>query len=321
MALKHNDIISFGFNISKCYKIKDKNAFIYRVIRDDVETINIFDSDDEDDVDNDEVIVLDSDSNESDDDEITDINNVIIDSSDEDSYDSDASIHSTDSHQSFVVTNIIVNEDIDGNEDEDEVLVTTKTDHPVSKLDSNVPTTNVTLNGTKQNDEITTKNDNNKNTESTSIESDVLTIETSANNDEQLPIKPLDITLECSVERVKQSMLMKAKKSVSLITARPLRKRRRTMTENEYEQVKANREQKRQLLATERGQHPLTTEEEKRIRHERLAQIAQEEKDAKLAAAALLGEPKRTIIVPKVKITQVSRGELLAVEMLADANK
>lgn len=46
-SLGANDIISFGFNTASIYDVNDKNAFIYRLVKEVIETIDIDDSDDE----------------------------------------------------------------------------------------------------------------------------------------------------------------------------------------------------------------------------------------------------------------------------------
>lgn len=45
--LENNDIISFGFNTASVYDINDKNAFIYRLVKESIETIDLSDDDDE----------------------------------------------------------------------------------------------------------------------------------------------------------------------------------------------------------------------------------------------------------------------------------
>lgn len=46
--MENNDIISFGFNTASVYDINDKNAFIYRLVRESIECIDLMLSDDED---------------------------------------------------------------------------------------------------------------------------------------------------------------------------------------------------------------------------------------------------------------------------------
>lgn len=47
--MENNDIISFGFNTASVYDINDKNAFIYRLVKESIETIDLSDDDDDDD--------------------------------------------------------------------------------------------------------------------------------------------------------------------------------------------------------------------------------------------------------------------------------
>lgn len=47
--LENNDVISFGFNTACVYDINDKNAFIYRLVKECIETIDLMLSDDDDD--------------------------------------------------------------------------------------------------------------------------------------------------------------------------------------------------------------------------------------------------------------------------------
>lgn len=45
-ALEQDDIISFGFNTASVYDVNDKNAFIYRLVKENIEVIDLDDSDD-----------------------------------------------------------------------------------------------------------------------------------------------------------------------------------------------------------------------------------------------------------------------------------
>lgn len=337
----HNDIISFGFNCLKLYNIKDKQAFIYRMIKEaDLDTINIYDSDENDDAnDDDVVVVLDSDSadeNDSeiasddatDDERIRDIDDdVIISSDDDDYYDSDDdSIGSGD----FVVTQRVknlpqsvtvdlnVDDDIEQttspnepkNTDatEDEVIKDQKPDEAASStstravVEENVEKdvtseVNGTAGGTNSTDGGANAAEGGTSAPETiahAADGDTDTIEEVTDTKEG-PTKPFRSELN-------------VRRGIRLISAQPLRKRRRTITESEYEDSKKQREQKRLARA------------------ERLAQIAVDEKEKQTAAATGApngsdAESKRPVAVPKVKISQVSRAEMLATDMLADSSK
>lgn len=53
-ALENNDIISFGFNTASVYDINDKNAFIYRLVKESIETIDLMLSDDDEEAEGDD---------------------------------------------------------------------------------------------------------------------------------------------------------------------------------------------------------------------------------------------------------------------------
>lgn len=347
MELGHNDIISFGFNCLKLYNIKDKQAFIYRVVREaDLDTINIYDSDENDDAnDDDVVVVLDSDSADggypeiasdaseaTEDDNVRDIDDdVIISSDDDDYYDSDDSIGSGD----FVVTQRVENRaqrpTIDLNADDDIELTSLEQSNKHDVIDDQVdkevdkeqksddaaPTTSTgaiqletlekdvapILNGAED-EAVPEKSD------AKATQDEISAPETSANtsaSDRDTIVEVAEHTNESATRTFRSDA--NVRRGIQVISAQPLRKRRRTITEREYEDSKKQRDQKRSARA------------------ERLAQIAADEKEKSAIAAAAAApnlneaESKSPVAVPKVKISQVTRAEMLATDMLADSLK
>lgn len=343
----HNDIISFGFNCLKLYNIKDKQAFIYRVVKEaDLDTINIYDSDENDDAnDDDVVVVLDSDSGDggypeiasdaseaTEDDNVRDIDDdVIISSDDDDYYDSDDSIGSGD----FVVTQRVenraqaptINLNANDNVIEPTSLEQSKkhdvTDEQIDKevnkeqeRDDAAPTTSTGAIPTETVEKEVMPISNGAADEATAGASDKKQDETNAPEtptntsatDRDTILEVTEHTNERDTTRPFHSDA-NIRRGIQVISAQPLRKRRRTITEREYENSKKQRDQKRS------------------VRAERLAQIAADEKE-KLANAAAATTPncneaesKSSVAVPKVKISQVSRAEMLATDMLADSLK
>lgn len=306
----------------------------------DLDTINIYDSDENDDAnDDDVVVVLDSDSTDGGDSEIisdaseaTDEDNVrdidddvIISSDDDDYYDSDGSVGSGD----FVVTQRVKNcaqpTTIDLNADdvvehtspEPDQKKNDATDVQIveemnekQKSDDVASSTSTSAIATEK--EVTTKS-NGTAGETNSTEGDAKATEGDANTSET--IANITDRNTNTVEGVKEPNESATKvfrsdtnerRGIQVISAQPLKKRRRTITESEYEDSKKQREQKRLARA------------------ERLAQIAIDAKEKQATTAASNGNDadfKRPVAVPKVKISQVSRAEMLATDMLADSTK
>lgn len=380
--LGHNDIISFGFNCLKLYNIKDKQAFIYRVIKEaDLDTINIYDSDENDDANDDVVVVLDSDSTDGDDSEIgsdmseaTDDDNimrdidddVIISSDDDDYYDSDDSIGSGD----FVVTQRVKQPPtIDLNTDDEPTSPEQKradaNDHQADKeerkepkpdeaasstdavaststvavgeADANVivtsngtaPETNSTEGeaGTTECDMKTAESDAKAEkgepeagvrdveiaeNEAKAAEADTKTTESETNSTEIAKTTSSGDTQREGIEEATEinegatkSLRSGAneRSSARIHSAQPLRKRRRTITEREYEETKKQREQKRLARA------------------ERLTQIALEEKEKPATTSnGNENESEPIVTAPKAKISQASPAEMQVTDLLGDAS-
>lgn len=320
--LGHNDIISFGFNCLKLYNIRDKQAFIYRMIKEaDLDTINVYDSDD-DANDDDVVVVLDSDStdgNDSDDERIRDIDDDVIISSDDDIYydSDDDSIGSGD----FVVTqrvknlpqpvtvDLLADDDIEHtttspieqkktDATDDQVIKDQKPDDAASSTSKTaLAEQNVEKDATSEVNG-TAGGTNSTGGDANAAEGGTSESVTVADGDTATIAKVAD-TKEDPTKSIRSEM--NARSGIRLISAQPLRKRRRTITEREYEDAKKQRQQKR------------------------LAQIAVDEKEKQTAATGTPNgdetESKRPVAVPKVKISQVSRAEMLATDMLADSSK
>ncbi|XP_055312587.1 dentin sialophosphoprotein-like [Sitodiplosis mosellana] len=104
------------------------------------------------------------------------------------------------------------------------------------------------------------------------------------------------------LERLRRNLAEKAPKQVSYTKAQPLRKRRQTISEDEYNQRKLAKK--------------LDSETAKRIRHERLAKIGEKEKAKRDEAAEIAANTIRVTTAPKVK-NIISRGEQLLTDMLA----
>lgn len=302
MRLQHNDLISFGFSTSKVYNIRDKNAFIYRVMKDDIETIDLNDSE-EDDVDTSAVIEIDSGSDdelspaneaeesENTDSELQDIDDDIVISSDDggDIYEENGEDEMPEDEGSsdsggFVVTDVIVNEGM-GAEG--------------SGADSSPKSAKVA-------DALTEATSEPADTGKDEV---IMSVTTNPNAND----------FQSRVDRVKQSVNAKRQKKAAFISAQPIKKRRRTVTEVEYESMNTLRAAKR--INPMALQKAVGTSSDKQLlaqkRAERLAQVAQEQKEAKKALNGQDDGIKRAVVTPRVKNSQVSRAEMLTIEMLA----
>lgn len=102
------------------------------------------------------------------------------------------------------------------------------------------------------------------------------------------------------LSKVRKRIAEKAQKKTSVTNAKPIRKRRRTYTENEYKQ----------------RVDKIDPQAVKRLRLERLAKIAADKKAEKEAHGEGSGEQHRTQFVPRVKNTSVSRSAMLSEDML-----
>lgn len=267
------------------YDINDRNVLIYRIVYDSgLETINVYSSDEEDDVDNDVVIVLDSDSEA-----MSEIN------SDDDSSDGDGSYGSVE-----------INED------------SMEADHAENRNNSSDSSSHVEGEGNVVDQEP--KNGNQEDESGISIEPKIETDET--NHIEEppseesivskteipktapsgsIPSSSYDQEMEEKLQRVRARI--NPQKTVPIITAQPLRKRRKTITEREYEAGA------KKCVPSESTS--MSAEDLKQQRQERLANIAMRNNAAKAAAedASKESRPKTT---PKVKITQKSRFDMLS---------
>lgn len=311
MELKHNDLLSFGFNTSKIYNIRDRNAFIYRVMKDDIETIDLGDSD-EDDVDSNIVIEIDSDSDshQSLDEEIEEENSecdlqnidddIVISSDDgDDIYEGSDDIDYNEDDASndsgdFVVTDVIVNS-------ENNIEAENESNFANRKIEN--------LEVGKKENQIMPNNDNvkPKTNENGSSEAIVST------NSSKLVDKTQD-DFQARIDRVKESINRKRQKNIAIIAPQPLKKRRRTVTEQEYEDMNARKYEKKTILLANQleDKHVLAQK-----RAERLAQVAHDQKEAKKALLSDKDEDiRRAVVTPRVKNTQMSRAEMLTMEML-----
>lgn len=124
---------------------------------------------------------------------------------------------------------------------------------------------------------------------------------TNAANDERLAER-LDI--------VKRRVAENIPRKINMTKAQPLRKRRRTLTESEYQSHKIYKANKQ-----------LTTEG-KQLRKEKLADVERRRKEAEAAALAAAAATatdtsERIPFVPKVKNVSISRGEQLLTDLMA----
>lgn len=107
------------------------------------------------------------------------------------------------------------------------------------------------------------------------------------------------------VEKVKRK-LKQPKTAVHLSSPHPIRKRRKTITESDYNQHKGEK---------------CGAEEIKRLRAEKLRQIEENKKSAKESNEHTNEVNERIPFVPKVKNATVSRGDLLSSDMMASGSK
>lgn len=326
------------------YDVHDKNAFIYRLVKEDIETIDLDDLDDSDEempapskgkiIDIDDKVIdipSDSDSEYSGSEclqNIEDVKDAESSSSVEMSDDfeessSNESIESdeSDDYGNFVVTNTILkcgtptetialDEDSSASEREaeaqpsndDQTSVQSEPDKDKEKdkkTESNgmVIEEPSTSEASKSNDTPSTTNDN--------AVSSVNDKKPSENQAEEAKVESTtQISDETRLANLKRRLAENQPKRTAITKPQPLKKRRQTLTESEYNERKVERKR--------------TAEEQKRIRKERLAQIGIQQKEARDAAAEEAGEPIRVLQMPKVKISSTSRAENLCTDMLAD---
>lgn len=381
--LEQNDMISFGFNTASVYDVNDKNAFIYRLVKEQIETIDIDDSEDEEapssklnattkdkfiEIAN-KVIDIDSDSDsnysgdeclqniEEMEEENTSNSSIIIDGDEsysDDYSESDESLGSEE--ENFMITKTILKcgtptETIALDEDDDEVPDAVESIQPEQGDDNadnctiEVPSTSGKSKDKQKSTESDAKITENEakstvediqSTENVtkSVEKDTPSIGVNQKADEaqqtddqksetaQKSTPESDNQAEARtsksaqsatsserLEKLRQSIVQKTQKKIALTNAQPVRKRRQTITEDEYNKRK---QQKAKDIA-----------KQKQLRREKLAEIAQnnKEKVEYEEAAKLATNLNRVQAVPKVKITTVTRSEQLCTDMLASDKK
>lgn len=343
--LEQNDLISFGFNTASVYDIKDKNAFIYKLSKEDIVTIDIDDSDSDDDdniptkpkekfieIDN-KVMVIDSDSdpNYSGDECLQDIDDAEDEeNSDIDSFDSlDPSDDDSDSVQyyesddeKFVVTKTILKcatptETISLDEDDDDVPADEENDK--TENGTVEPSTSTKVDEKKEIDEkpeesgVKLEDEESKDGEPKDGDQKH-TVEGSENenDDEKPPAKIIKLDPEPSTSKaellsnIKKRLAEMVPKKIGLIEAKPQKVRRRRQTMLEADYNERLQNKK------------VYMEMQKQLRRERLAIMGEKEKVAREATTEIVTEPKQINFVPKVKNTSVSRGEQLCSDLLAN---
>ncbi|XP_031636121.1 probable serine/threonine-protein kinase kinX [Contarinia nasturtii] len=372
--LEQNDMISFGFNTASVYDINDKHAFMYRLVKEKIETINIDDSDDDDDdgtppppvvkdkfiaIDN-RVIDIDSDSDsnysgdeclknieEFKDEESVGSSVQFEDDSSIDNYSDsiESSVGSGD--ENFVVTKTILKcttptETISLDEDDEDDVpdvqaqnqddaqiseisdkasngtiekpsTAMETDEPTKSTETQAPELKLTeIDTTSKEDDQQSEDSENSmpgcSSKTRSEENNARKPSTESDNHvETSPSKEEEKELESRLEGLKRKLAEKPQKKISLIKAQPLRKRRSTITEEEYLKRKKIKQQ-------------IDPEQSRQMKRERLAIIGEQQKARRIAAAESVGESNRPKNMPKVKINAVSRGEQLCTDMLALGN-
>lgn len=103
--------------------------------------------------------------------------------------------------------------------------------------------------------------------------------------------------------KLKRRLADKTPRTTTTIKPQPLKKRRKTITEHEYNQRKQAKK--------------MNTEQSKLIRKQHLAELGNKEKAKREAAAENAIESHRIPFVPKVKNCSVSRAEQLCTDFLA----
>lgn len=293
LQLRHGDIICFGFDISKVYDINDRNVLIYRVVHDtDLETIQIFDSDEEDDdVDNDAVICLDSDSEA-----MSELNSAASSDEDDEEYgdeDVDQASEFEVGEEKFVA---------DDNEPQNENGVHSTSDD-MKMLGVNTEDDQEELahgNGTLKEEPSVSENEAQATkaepaeTRATKAEP----AETQATETDDA--KPKLNEEEEKLERVRQFAKANQPKAIPIINPQPIRKRRKTITQQDYQA-----DPKKFQPSCSTG-----NPEFKKMRAELLAKVAIEQNAKKAATQQATNEP-RSKTTPKVKITTNTRSDLL----------
>lgn len=334
VALQNGDVICFGFNIGSVYDINDPNVFTYLLKKEAIVTIDL-DSDDEctaqtsrqaDTTEQqDNVFEIDSDSEHSGDECFEDIDDVEDESeqsnepysSDENEIDESSNASSVGS---FVVTKTILNpltppdgEIVELSDDESTEITSSEQFNDKKSQDDNVGNQQQKPDSTSDEsemahtaeacDEPSSSAAISVSDASTSAAATTAAINegshspSAASNNNQANI-PNDE--QNRLAKVRRRIAEKSQKKISVTNAQPIRKRRRTYTENEYK----------------RKVEKIDPQEVKRVRLERLAKIAADKKAEKDAHGEGSGEQQRTQFVPRVKNTSVSRSAMLSEDML-----
>lgn len=305
------------------YDVNDKNAFIYRLVKEDIEVIDL-DSDNETpapstgriiQIDSKVIdIPSDSDSEYSGDECLQNIEEIdeqsschsdeLSDDFEENSSDDTSETDESDEDANFVVTNTILtcgtptetialDEDSSASEREAEAQPSEQPKQTEKNKDSNgaiseEPSTSEAAAQANQSSDIPVEDKPNENT--SNIEQDK-TVESSTKDE------------TTRLANLKRRIAGSAPRTIAITKAQPLKKRRETLTEVEYH---ARKQDKKRM-----------DDERKQKRRELLAAMGDKEKAKRDAAAELAAEPNRVPFVPKVKITTATRAEQLCTDMLA----
>lgn len=322
------------------YDVNDKNAFIYRLVKEDIETIDLGDSDEDSDdetpapskgkiieIDS-KVIDIPSDSdseysgseclqNIEEMDGVASSSSIEMSDDFEDEESSNESIESDESDEHVVTKTILkcatptetiaLDEDSSCSEREaeaqpsndDQKSVQNEQQDKDKENESNgmvteEPSTSEAADSNKtsstKNDTVVSSDSDRKPTEN---EAEEAKVESTTQPNE-----------ETKLANIKRRIAENQPRKMAITKPQPLKRRRPTLTESEYNERKLERKR--------------TAEEQRRIRKERLAQIGIQQKEARDAAAEAAGEPIRVPVVPKVKNSSTSRAENLCTDMLAD---
>lgn len=358
--IEQNDMISFGFNTVAVYDVNDKNAFIYVLSKEQIETIDLDDSDDDGPAIADKIIDIDdkvididsdSDSNYSGDECIQNIEEFKAECSndeDDDSMDPDDDFDDSDSIQSdhtdeFIVTKTYLKCDTPTEtialDDEDDVAIQA-TPETEATVEAEVKTKSKM--GTEQNGIVTpdedapmmasplkaaSSNEDDEDDKTDESESqpnfendknaarDQRLIDKESGHTKEQQIKPNDKNSvendKCTagpskiqdeaerIENIRRRLDEKKKRTVALIKPMPIRKRRQTVTEEEYMQHKRSKKEEKERIM--------------KSRKVKLMEITERQQAARDATT----EAQRTQFVPKVKNVIVSRGELFLTDLMA----
>lgn len=370
--LDHNDVISFGFNNATVYDVNDENVFIYRLVKEPVQTIDL-DSDNEVEpstakpttkdkfiiIDNKVIIDSDSDSNYSGEERFRSMKEMGVDEEgeeegeeEEDEEDDESGVDSADStnvisdmeteSSSLVVTKILHNcpepsetisldddSSIEADDDDNEPTQSNISKESNSRNDdgdsnierSDEPSADVKKasddHKSNESDTKSSENDTTTGTTTKSSESKQTDSKPSPKSSTEIDIYSMPASTSSAAVKnttkhgFKRSEILKRGMAESTVSntrkkQKRIRKRRRTITEDDYEEMK------------ERKQDAEAAKQHRRLQ---LAELGNKDKAKRDAVAEEQnGDSSRVTFVPKVKNATVTRAEQLLTDLLALSN-